>query len=247
MIRKYFMSGGKNEQEKIYWRSHEVTRIEAISDAVFAFTLSLLVISLEVPKNSEELFEMMHGLVPFAITSFIIFWLWRAQYKFFRRYGLHDDTTIAINAILLLFVLSFAYPLKFLFSFIFLHEYVIVSIDHYYWLVVLYNGGFVVFSLLFTLMYLNAARKKDVCKLTPMEHFTTISHAIYFAVPCFAALLAIVIASFLRKNVQWINACYIVYALIGIAMRIVSSRRDKLYKKKFGSAPVAEAHHGTEG
>jgi uncharacterized membrane protein len=36
-------------------RGHEVKRIEAFSDAVFDFAVTLLIVSLEVPKSFEEL------------------------------------------------------------------------------------------------------------------------------------------------------------------------------------------------
>ena len=55
MIRKFFIN--QNKKDKIKWRSHEVARIEALSDGVFAFAISLLVISLEVPKTSTALLE----------------------------------------------------------------------------------------------------------------------------------------------------------------------------------------------
>ena len=41
------------------WRSHEITRIEGLSDAVFGFAITLLVVSLEVPKTFNELLARM--------------------------------------------------------------------------------------------------------------------------------------------------------------------------------------------
>jgi uncharacterized membrane protein len=97
-------------------RGKEVNRIEAFSDAVFGFTLTLLVISLEVPRTFRELKVAMQGFPAFAICFAWLLSIWFQHYRFFRRYGLQDATTFALNAILLFVVLFYVYPLKFLFS-----------------------------------------------------------------------------------------------------------------------------------
>ena len=55
MFRKEVANKFKSKENSFRHRSHEVKRIEAFSDAVFAFAVTLLIVSLEVPKNFEEL------------------------------------------------------------------------------------------------------------------------------------------------------------------------------------------------
>ena len=118
MIREKLIDKGVGDPRKFRWRSHEVSRIEALSDAVFAFAVTLLVVALEVPKTYDELMEVMRGFGAFAICFALLFVVWFNQYKFFRRYGLNDNLTIVINAVLLFVVLFYVYPLKFLFTFL---------------------------------------------------------------------------------------------------------------------------------
>ena len=91
-------------------------RIEALSDAVFAFSVSLLVVALEVPQTFNELKTILQGAVPFFATVARIFLFWYQQYKFFRRYGLNDRITIFLNLAYLAVILFYVYPLKFLFA-----------------------------------------------------------------------------------------------------------------------------------
>ena len=97
-------------------RGKEMLRIEALSDAVFAFSVSLLVVALEVPQDFEELKTILQGAIPFFATVAMIFLFWYQQYKFFRRYGLNDSSTILLNLAYLAVILFYVYPMKFLFS-----------------------------------------------------------------------------------------------------------------------------------
>src|SRR5436190_21380440 len=100
-------------REKFRHRSEEILRIEALSDAVFAFSVSLLVASLEVPQTFGELKIILRGAIPFFATVALIFVFWYQQYVFFRHYGLNDFRTILINLIYLAVILFYVYPLKF--------------------------------------------------------------------------------------------------------------------------------------
>ena len=119
MIREKLIEKGFGFDKKFRMRgTGEVSRIEALSDAVFGFAITLLVVSLEVPQTFTELMEAMRGFAAFAISFLLLFVVWLTQYKFFRRYGLNDNFTIWINALLLFVVLFYVYPLKFLWNFL---------------------------------------------------------------------------------------------------------------------------------
>ena len=95
-------------------RHREVSRLEGFSDAVFGFALTLLVVSLETPKDFAELKAQMLGFVPFALMFAMVCWIWYEHNIFFRRYGMQDALTVFLNAVLLFVVLFYVYPLRFL-------------------------------------------------------------------------------------------------------------------------------------
>ena len=95
-------------------RRHEITRLEAFSDAIFGFAATLLVVSLDVPTEFSEMRRALNGFVPFALTFGTLVTLWTVHNAFFRRYALDDRRTVVLNAVLLFVILFYVYPLKFL-------------------------------------------------------------------------------------------------------------------------------------
>ena len=57
------------------WRGREISRIEGLSDAVFAFAVTLLVVSLEAPKRFEDPQRLMYGFVSFGICFILALYL----------------------------------------------------------------------------------------------------------------------------------------------------------------------------
>lgn len=246
MIRKYLLKLEQSEKERIKWRSHEVTRIEAFSDAVFAFAVSLLIISLEVPKSSKELLESMSGFFPFVFCFGTLFMIWYWQYKFFRRYGLHDYTTLVLNGALITVVLFYVYPLKFMFTAWFLGTCTIRDEDNLP-LALLYNFGFMVIYLLFGLMYYNAFLKRQYLALTPPEIYETRTFMYTNLLISAIGLLIGVVAIFLNSldpKATW--GCFAGYALIGLVDKFLNKTREKVYHKKFGNIPIEEPHLAEE-
>jgi uncharacterized membrane protein len=98
------------------YRAHEVSRVEAFSDVIFGFAISLLVVSLEAPKSYGEMLEMLRGFLPFAICFFLLVDIWFEHHDFFKRYALQDRPTMMLNTLLLFVILFYVYPLKYMFT-----------------------------------------------------------------------------------------------------------------------------------
>jgi uncharacterized membrane protein len=156
------------------WRGGEITRLEAFCDVVFGFALTLLVVSLEVPRNYSELITVLRGFVPFAVCFAQLALIWRGHYIFSRRFGLEDSLTVFLNVVLLFVVLFFVYPLKFVFTFLFLQ--IIgaapadsVNLAQASVVMRIYAVGFAAVSVLFALMYAHAYQFRRELALTPAE------------------------------------------------------------------------------
>ncbi len=158
-------------------RGTQASRIDGFSDVVFGFALTLIVVSLDVPKTFSDLHNLLRGFLPFAVTFLMLMLVWFTHYKFFRRYGTHDIGTIWLNGLLLFCVLFYVYPLKFMFAAFLGTGVVIDTPGQVRELTLLYAVGFTAIYLIFSGMYGNAWRQRDRLELTPLERRLTI---IYF-------------------------------------------------------------------
>jgi hypothetical protein len=187
MLRERLARRRVGEKAGFSWRGEDVSRIEGFSDAVFAFAVTLLVVSLEVPNTFDELLATMRGFFAFAICFWLLVAVWFEQYKFFRRYGLEDSLTMHLNAILLFIVLFYVYPLKFLFTLLVdqLLGYdtvvdpssgaVVEEIEpgQLPLLMVIYGAGFIAVQLVFFVLYLRAYASRGALGLDPYERSVT--------------------------------------------------------------------------
>jgi hypothetical protein len=178
---------GIGQQPGFRWRGGEISRVEGFSDAVFAFAVTLLVVSLEVPRTFHELATVMRGFLVFAVCFTLLIVVWREHYIFFRRYGLQDNGTIWLNAALLFVALFYVYPLKFLFNLVFAgvtgapsavpgeggRLEPVIEPGQIPALFIIYGSGVIALYLLLALMYTHAYRLRGALELTPLEVFDT--------------------------------------------------------------------------
>src|SRR6266446_7611813 len=211
MLREKLIDKGIGDNKKFRWRSHEVSRTEGLSDAVFGFAITLLVVSLEVPRTFGELMYAMRGFGAFAISFTLLFIVWFNQYKFFRRYGLQDNVTMVLNGILLFVVLFYVYPLKFVFTLIVnlfsgggaelrmpngTVERMVESTDQIATLMIIFGAGYVAVFGVFVLLYWHAYRRRATLELNELEVFDTRKDIQESALNVGVGTLSVAIAAF---------------------------------------------------
>ena len=159
------------------------SRLEGFSDAVFGFALTLLVVSLEVPKTFEEMRNLLKSVPAFAISFTLLVMIWRQHAIFFRRYGLDTPYIVFLNSVLLFLVLLYIYPLKFLFS-ILVKLYSgagvmirgadgvavpAISTQDMPMLMIIYGLGYGAVCFVFVLMHLHASKLRTTLQLNELE------------------------------------------------------------------------------
>lgn len=208
MLRKHLSERKAGETPDFRWRGGEITRVEGFSDAVFAFAVTLLVVSLEVPRTFDELLEAMRGFVAFAVCFLLLLLVWYWHYSFFRRYGLQDTFTIVMNGILLFVVLFYVYPLKFLFTLVIdqatgrgelvtlANGTTIPRIEEGQSpiLLAIYGLGYLAIALIFAILHLHAYRQRAALGLTPLEALITTHSIQRFLLTGGIGLLSVLIA-----------------------------------------------------
>lgn len=160
------------------WRGGEVSRIENLSDIVFALVLTLAAVE-SVPASFGELVGLWREALALLPCFALIMMIWRTHHYYFRRFGLQDSVVTALNAILLLLILAYIFPLKFMAVFVvtlFTGGYAddaairqVLQIGEVKWLYLIYGGFFAGVYLVFALLYAHALRRADVLALSARE------------------------------------------------------------------------------
>jgi uncharacterized membrane protein len=221
-------------------RFREVSRLEAFSDAVFGFALTLLVVSLETPRNSAELGELVRGFLPFAVSFAMVSWIWYQHNLFFRRYGLQDAWTTALNCILLFVVLFYVFPLKYL------TVTLVGTLTHMAnrpplddlngpFVMAVYSTGVLMIFGLFLLLHHNAWRKRAELELTPVEQvqlkYATRAHLLSFGL----AVVSLILLALMPHQSAYAG---IIYALMGPLHGWNGYRSGKAIAKLTAPAPA---------
>jgi uncharacterized membrane protein len=225
-------------------RGREVSRLEAFSDVIFGFAVTLLVVSLEAPKSYGELMEMMHGFLPFAICFFIFIDIWWEHHDFFKRYAMHDNKMVGVlNTLLLFVVLFYVYPMKFMFTLalnMMSGHRMGISFSAGRTLFTLYGLGVLAVFGLLALLYVVAWRKRDTLQLNELERIDT-KESIYDNL----AMASFGLISLILANAGLIAFAGLIYYLIAIPKSVIPTVMGG--KRRRAQERMEAAARGMEG
>lgn len=227
------------------FRGTDNTRIEALSDGVFAIAMALLIISSSIPKTFSELILFLQDLIPFAICMIMLIMIWFQHYTFFIRYGFKDVKIVVINTLLLFLILFYIYPLKFFMQLLFELFVGLISQDYEILrqlftnviesrdtptLMVIYGLGAA--SIFFTLawMYFIAYQRKDLINLNQVEQFLTKSSMIANLLMGSIPLLSCIVALMINDASMAFSCAGYVYGLYPIVMILFARTNRKKCK-----------------
>ena len=176
--------------------SHDISRVEAFSDGVFAFAATLMVVNIDQSGSLFTLENNWINFIAFGVSFFVLVALWWLHYNYFRRTDNVDNWTIVLNVILLFMILFFVFPLKSLIQTVF-QEFKITQ-DILASLFIQYSVGMLLIFLCLSLMYLRASQRVD----DPQERKQLMYFASHFSIFVFVAIISIVLA-FLQIGIRF--------------------------------------------
>ena len=167
------------------WRGESVTRVENLSDIVFALALGMIIFPASIPESYDELIRYLMTIIPATASFAVLVSIWHDHFTFFRRYGLADRRIMFLNVVLLFVVLFIAFPLRFVFDSLFaffmmavngnfeLAERIGMDFERSGQILALFGLGFMIVHLLFLMMHRHVLKKQTLLDLAASETVMT--------------------------------------------------------------------------
>ena len=219
-------------------RGQQVTRLEAFVDAAFAFSVTLLVISLDaIPDSIPALVEAMKGIPAFAASFAQIALFWYAHASWSRRYGLDDGAGVVLSLLLVFLVLVYVYPLKIVFGALFYWISAgwlptparLGTVSDLRAMFVVYGLAYATLAACILALYAHAWRKRRVLGLDADEAAITYGYVASWGLSVAVALLSIVVAVALPDRITpWLagapGMAYFLLAFSGFLAKACAQR-----------------------
>ncbi len=218
-------------------RGMAMTRVEVFVDAAFAFAVTLLVISFDaIPHTYPEMVIAFKTIPAFVAAVAQLVWLWHTHATWCRRYGLDDDPTVWLSALLLVVVLIYIYPMRVLlegfFAWIsdgyFPSSFDLNTYDELRFMFAFMGIAFAALCLTFVLMYGYAVRLAAPLALNARELTKTREMRAIWA-GCLVLGLVLAVTAFLVPE-NWVPFAGFIMALIGAWIAIVERKYRHLAK-----------------
>ncbi len=187
---------------------HSKSRVTSLSDGVFAFAATLMVVDIGTTIDFKNLDTQLTSFISFGIAFFVMMLLWKSHYNFFQRTKYVDNWVIFANVLLLFTVLFYLFPLKSLINSV--TQKTFLGYDGLSQLFILYGFGFTLIFSCFTFLYYRAYKKDTVNKKNLKLLFYTRHFSIFTVIGLVSVLLA-----YLKVGIAYGFPGFI-YTLLGI-------------------------------
>ena len=205
-------------------RGMEMTRLEAFMDAAFAFSVTMMVISVDrVPENATELLAAFRHVPAFVASIAVLGLFWRGHWLWSRRYGLEDGISIFISWTMLVTILIYIYPLKVVFGgmWYLLSEravgqpLMLQSAVQARSLFAVFAIGFTTIALQIVLLNVRAYYLREPLRFNELERITTMGEIRGWLLPVTIGIISLILALTLpRPQVAWSGWIYFSLAVL---------------------------------
>ena len=229
MARKSLLRGERNFR----WRSPNVSRVENLSDIVFALVLSFAAAQ-SIPTSFADLADLWRDAIAFAACFALILTIWHTHHAFFRRYEIEDAYTVFLNSVLLLLILVFVYPLRLMADFVVTfytggYEQTganpVLSFGQVKYLYLIFGSFYIGVQIVFALLYAHALRMGAAIELNSRERSYT-RYEIEVALGI-VAITGLVIALAFFGPEPWSAMSGVLFALIVLITWIGGIRAER--------------------
>jgi len=219
-------------------RGMDMTRIETFTDAAFAFSLTLLVISFDrLPATFDEFLLALRNVPAFAGGFATLAMFWYGHHVWSRRFGLDDGPTALLSMLFVFVMLIYIYPLRMVMSAFFnwlsggwmpfmLEEIPLTDLADIF---IIYGIGFAAMSGILALLYRYALARSEALALNEEERFATVAGFYAWLILSAIGMLSVAWASLMPPLVaRWAGFSYM---LLGIVMPLYGIAQTRAWRR----------------